>query len=125
MACATSGSASTSVRWESEAIVDINRGLYYSEVSTSDPSAVVSRRGEDRIRAGHPWIYRSDVASVNAEAGDVVRVMAPNRRPLGDALFSDRSQITLRMVSQGDTRFGDRGWRDRIAAAVADRRSVR
>ena len=81
MACATSGSASTSVRWESEAIVDINRGLYYSEVSTSDPSAVVSRRGEDRIRAGHPWIYRSDVASVDAEAGDVVSVMAPIGAP--------------------------------------------
>ena len=58
---------------------------------------------------------------MDAEAGDVVRVMAPNRRPLGDALFSDRSQITLRMVSQGDTRFGEHGWRDRIRAAAAFR----
>ena len=95
--------------------------MYYSEVNTSGPSAVVSRRGEDRIRAGHPWIYRSDVAAVDAEAGDVVRVMAPNRRPLGDALFSDQSQITLRMVSLGDARFGDHGWRDRIRAAAAFR----
>jgi 23S rRNA (cytosine1962-C5)-methyltransferase len=90
-------------------------------VNTPEPSAVVSRRGEDRIRAGHPWIYRSDVASVSAQAGDVVRVVAPNRRPLGDALFSDSSQITLRMVSQGEARFGEHGWRDRIRAAAAFR----
>ena len=101
--------------------MDISQGLYYSDVNTPEPSAVVSRRGEDRIRAGHPWIYRSDVASVSAQAGDVVRVVAANRRPLGDALFSDRSQITLRMVSQGDARFGEHGWRDRIRAAAAFR----
>jgi 23S rRNA (cytosine1962-C5)-methyltransferase len=90
-------------------------------VGTSGPSAVVSRRGEDRIRAGHPWIYRSDVAAVDAEAGDVVRVLAANRRPLGEALFSDQSQITLRMVSLGEARFGEHGWRDRIRAAAAFR----
>ena len=58
---------------------------------------------------------------MDAEAGDVVRVLAANRRPLGDALFSDQSQITLRMVSLGDERFGEHGWRDRIRAAAAFR----
>jgi 23S rRNA (cytosine1962-C5)-methyltransferase len=98
--------------------------LYYSEVSTHGPSAVVSRRGEDRIHAGHPWIYRSDVTSVDAASGDVVAVLSGTRRRLGDALFSDASQITLRMVSQGDARFGEEGWRDRIRAAVAFRETL-
>ena len=86
--------------------------------------AVVSRRGEDRIRAGHPWIYRSDVASVKAEPGDVVGVVAANGRPLGDAFFSDRSQITLRMVTLGEVRFGDAGWRQRIDRAADFRESL-
>ncbi len=98
--------------------------MYYSDVSAAGPTAVVSRRGEDRIRGGHPWIYRSDVASVTAEPGDVVSVVAANRRPLGEAFFSDRSQITLRMVSLGDTRFGDDGWRSRIGQAASFRESL-
>lgn len=93
-------------------------------MSTHGPSAVVSRRGEDRIHAGHPWIYRSDVTSVDAASGDVVAVLSGTRRRLGDALFSDASQITLRMVSQGDARFGEEGWRDRIRAAVAFRETL-
>lgn len=64
------------------------------------PSAVVSRRGVDRIRAGHPWIFRTDVVDVVAEPGDLVRVTTERGRPLGWATFSSASQITLRLVSQ-------------------------
>src|SRR5689334_22579212 len=66
---------------------------------TVPPVALVSRRGEDRVRQGHPWIYRSDVLRVTAEAGDLVTVLGPRDRRLGSALFSDRSQIALRMVA--------------------------
>ena len=97
--------------------------MYYSDVGSA-PVAVVSRRGEDRIRAGHPWIYKSDVASVKAEPGDVVSVVAANGRRLGDAFFSDRSQITLRMVTLGEARFGDDGWLDRIERAASFRESL-
>jgi 23S rRNA (cytosine1962-C5)-methyltransferase len=63
------------------------------------PRATVSRRGVDRIRAGHPWIYRSDVVDVDAEAGDVVSVASERGRPLGWAFFSSTSLITLRMLT--------------------------
>jgi 23S rRNA (cytosine1962-C5)-methyltransferase len=104
--------------------VDIDRRLYYSGVASTGPSAEVSRRGEDRIRAGHPWIYRSDVASVGATPGDIVGVVGASGRRLGDAFFSDRSQITLRMVTLGEARFGEHGWGERIAAAAAFRESL-
>src|SRR6188474_2856630 len=67
------------------------------------PTVVVSARGEDRVRSGHPWIYRSDVRDVDAEPGAIVRVLGPAHRTLGSALFSDRSQITLRMLTRGET----------------------
>jgi len=82
---------------------------------------VVSRRGEDRIRRGHPWIYRSDVASVTASPGDLVMVLGGRDRRLGAALYSSRSQIALRMVSIGDESPGEGLWRHRLAAAVAFR----
>jgi len=63
------------------------------------PTVVISARGEARLASGHPWIYRTDVVSARAEAGDVVVVHGPRGRPLGRALFSDRSQITLRLLS--------------------------
>ncbi len=87
------------------------------------PSAVVSRRGVDRIRAGHPWIFRTDVVDVAAEPGDLVRVTTERGRPLGWATFSSASQITLRLVSQEIGALPElRAWlADRIAAAAAYR----
>ncbi len=63
------------------------------------PSAVVSRRGADRLKTGHPWIYRSDIVDAHAERGDIVRVVGERGRPLGWACWSSESQIALRMVS--------------------------
>src|SRR3989454_5063608 len=69
--------------------------------SLMTPSVVISARGEERLRDGHPWIYRADVADVRAQAGDVVLVRGPRARALGHALYSDRSQIALRMIAYG------------------------
>ena len=66
------------------------------------PLVVVSRRGVDRLRSGHPWIYRSDVVSSEAEPGDLARVLSERRRPLGIAWWSSVSQIALRVL-QGFT----------------------
>src|SRR5206468_11220198 len=72
----------------------------------------------------HPWIYRADVAEVRASAGDVVAVRGPRGRPLGQALYSDRSQIAIRMMSYGDEPADDTLVRRRIGAAMAFRQSL-
>ncbi len=88
------------------------------------PIAIVKARGEDRIRSGHPWIYQSDVASVSADPGEVVLVRGARDRDLGHALFSDQSQITLRMISL-DARPIDRAfWRQRLETAIRFRESL-
>src|SRR3970282_1016565 len=63
---------------------------------------VISSRGEQRVRSGHPWVYRADVVDVRAEGGEIVRVVGPRRRTIGYALFSDRSQIPIRMLTRGE-----------------------
>ncbi len=88
-------------------------------------SVVVSARGEQRVRAGHPWIYRADVVDVSAAGGEIVEVIGPRHRRIGSALFSDRSQISIRMLSLGDDAIADEGLlRARIERAVRFRESL-
>jgi 23S rRNA (cytosine1962-C5)-methyltransferase len=87
-------------------------------------TATITRRGEDRARAGHPWIYRSDVAEVDADAGDLVQVVGLRGRPLGHALFSDESEITLRMLAFGAAPLSPDFLKERLADAIAYRESL-
>src|SRR2546428_8208436 len=88
------------------------------------PVVVVSARGEEPLRSSHPWIYRTDVADARAGPGDIVQVRNARGRALGSALFSDRSQITLRMLSYGDALADEGLLRARIATAVAFRQTL-
>ncbi len=90
----------------------------------SPPTVGVSARGEQRIRGGHPWIYRADVVDVRAEGGEVVRVLGPRNRVLGDALFSDRSQISIRMLTRGETSADLPLLRARLERAAAYRETL-
>jgi 23S rRNA (cytosine1962-C5)-methyltransferase len=81
-------------------------------------SVVVSARGEDRLKSGHPWIYRADVADVRAGAGSIVVVRNPRGRVLGQALYSDRSQIAIRMLTHGEQVADQALLRSRLEAAI-------
>jgi 23S rRNA (cytosine1962-C5)-methyltransferase len=81
-------------------------------------SVVITARGEQRLRTGHPWIYRADVSDVDASGGDIVEVIGPRRRTLGHALFSDRSQIPIRMLVRGDAPFDASMLRPRLERAI-------
>ena len=96
-------------------------------------TVVINARGEDRLRSGHPWIYKADVTDVRANGGDAVAVRGPRGRVLGLALYSDRSQIALRMLSRGakgadatpeSVDAVDALIRRRLAAAIAFRQSL-
>ena len=91
----------------------------------SQPSVVISARGEQRVRAGHPWIYRTDVVDVSATGGEIVEVIGPRRRKIGSALFSDQSQISIRMLTVGeDAVAGEALLRTRIERAIRFRESL-
>ena len=87
-------------------------------------TVTISARGEQRVRAGHPWIYRADVVDVSATAGDIVEVIGPRRRRIGDALFSDRSQISIRMLTVGDVAADQALLRARLERAIRFRESL-
>lgn len=85
------------------------------------PVVHISPRGETRLRHGHPWIYRSDVAAGDAAAGDIVQVRGARERVLGHAMFSDQSQIALRLLTRDDRPIDAAFWRGRLQAAIAFR----
>jgi 23S rRNA (cytosine1962-C5)-methyltransferase len=89
-------------------------------------AVTIHRNGEQRVQAGHPWVYRSDVVGAEGvSAGDIVRVDGPKGRPLGYAFFSDRSQIVIRMIAGPDEEPSPGFWRTRMAAAAQYRESLR
>ncbi len=92
--------------------------------TTQRPAVVISARGEERVRSGHPWIYRSDVVDVHAGGGDIVEMIGPRRRRIGSALFSDQSQISLRVLTVGENVADKLLLRTRIEAAIRVRESL-
>jgi 23S rRNA (cytosine1962-C5)-methyltransferase len=72
-----------------------------ASTDSSQPHAVVSARGAARLKAGHVWVYRSDVVAAEGIApGSLVAVHDERGRCLGSALYSTTSQIAVRMLSQ-------------------------
>ena len=84
----------------------------------------LTKRGEDRVQSGHPWVYRSDIAEARAAAGAIVRVLGPRGRVLGDALYSNQSEITIRMLTRGDVRADRALWRSRLQHAIRFRNAI-
>ena len=114
------------------------------------PTVTISRRGADRIRAGHVWVYRSDVVEAkDVSPGALVTVQElsdknvpsaalragrPTRplpgtnvraarppRTLGTAFYSTASQIALRIISLHPVKDLDQLLRERIQEAIAYR----
>jgi 23S rRNA (cytosine1962-C5)-methyltransferase len=79
---------------------------------------IVTKRGASRVRSGHLWIYRSDVLDQgDAEGGSIVAVRDQHGNFVGQSLFSDASQITLRFLTQTDELIDRDWWRRRILEA--------
>ena len=82
------------------------------DVGETGATAKITRRAAERLRAGHLWVYRSDVerlgpgtegppgVSPTVAAGALVSVIDGRGIPLGSALYSEVSEIALRVVSR-------------------------
>jgi 23S rRNA (cytosine1962-C5)-methyltransferase len=99
-----------------------------SAAETTTAIATITHRAATRLRAGHLWVYRSDIEHLpDAAPGALVTVADSRHIPLGTALYSAASEIALRLVSRtpGLTRaaYLDE-LRTRIQSALQLRRSL-
>jgi 23S rRNA (cytosine1962-C5)-methyltransferase len=88
-------------------------------------TVTVNKRGADRIRGGHLWIYRSDVIQADeAAGGSIVVVRDLKQNFVGQAFFSNTSQIALRFLTQTEGPIDREWWRKRILEAVNRRTNL-
>jgi 23S rRNA (cytosine1962-C5)-methyltransferase len=92
--------------------------------NVAEGSVVISTRGVERLRSGHPWVYRSDVRSAQAEAGAVVRVTDERGRYFGRAFYSDKSQIAVRLLTRENVPVDRAFFTERLRRAAAYRETV-
>jgi 23S rRNA (cytosine1962-C5)-methyltransferase len=90
----------------------------------AEASVVITSRGSERLRAGHLWVYRSDVRSASAEAGSIVRLTDERGRYHGRAFYSDKSQIAVRLLTREDIPIDRAFLTERIRRAAAYRKTV-
>jgi 23S rRNA (cytosine1962-C5)-methyltransferase len=90
----------------------------------AEESVVISTRGVERLRSGHPWVYRSDVRSAQAEAGAIVRLTDERGRFYGRAFYSDKSQIAVRLLTRENLPVDRAFFTGRLRRAAAYRETV-
>jgi 23S rRNA (cytosine1962-C5)-methyltransferase len=85
----------------------------------------VNKRGAERVRARHLWIYRSDLVDARqAAAGEIVRVADGKGKLLGQALYSSTSQIALRFLSFDEREINREFWLGRLQSCEQLRAQV-
>jgi len=95
------------------------------EVEATLPVVRVSARGAGRLKSGHAWVYRSDVLPPDSIApGALVSVRDPKGRALGTALYSNASQIAIRLLSPNAVPDFTALLRQRIRQAISYRQLV-
>ena len=91
------------------------------------PVVTVSRRAEDSIRAGHPWVYDTELRQWDQppEDGGIVDVVSGKGKFLGSGFYNSHSKIRLRMISRNaNDRFDEAFFERRLRYAWAYRKTV-
>jgi 23S rRNA (cytosine1962-C5)-methyltransferase len=75
---------------------------------------------EARLLAGHPWIYRNEIARVDGEGepGAVAHVLDDRGRFLGQAMVNLKSQIAGRLLTRAEDPVEDAFFARRVCEAV-------
>jgi len=65
---------------------------------------ILKRGGDARLRAGHPWIYRTQIADLKgfSQAGEAVEVLDAEGRFLGQGFYNPRPSLCCRLLSRSD-----------------------
>ena len=93
----------------------------------SYPRILVSDKGADWVKGGHPWIYEGEVRGIegDVENGCLADAVSLKGSWLGTGLFSEQSKIRLRLISRNpNDRFDGAFWQRRIEYAWRYRKRV-
>ncbi|MBI5342894.1 MAG: class I SAM-dependent rRNA methyltransferase [Deltaproteobacteria bacterium] len=87
------------------------------------PAVRLSRKGEERLRAGHLWVFGDDLRDlpVSLPPGAWVRVFSRAEEFFGTGTLNLASRIALRMVSRGEASPDKAFFRERFSESLRRR----
>src|SRR5208283_2122584 len=87
------------------------------------PTVLLKPGEADRIVAGHPWIYHTEILRLTApvDDGGLVQVKDHRQRFLGVGFFNSKSKIHVRVLSPERVEVNEKFFEERIRAALAVR----
>src|ERR1017187_7641341 len=87
------------------------------------PTVLLKPGEADRIIAGHPWIYHSEILRVTQPPADggLVQVKDHRQRLIGTGFFNSKSKIVVRVLSQERVEVNEKFFEERIRVALAVR----
>jgi 23S rRNA (cytosine1962-C5)-methyltransferase len=88
------------------------------------PTVLLKPGEADRIVAGHPWIYHTEILRLTAPVadGDLVQVKDHRQRLIGSGFFNSKSKINVRVLSPERVEVDEHFFEVRFRAALAVRR---
>lgn len=88
-------------------------------------NVTVRKRGADRVRRGHVWVYRSDIIKEDSVSpGSIVAVEDDRGHPVGKAFYSSTSQIALRFLTRTAATIDPEFFRRRLSDADQRRNRI-
>jgi 23S rRNA (cytosine1962-C5)-methyltransferase len=87
------------------------------------PTVLLKPGEADRIVAGHPWIYHTEILRLTQPPadGELVQVKDHRQRFLGVGFFNSKSKIHVRVLSPERVEVNEKFFEERIRAALAVR----
>src|SRR5919201_2671690 len=89
------------------------------------PTVTVTQKGAARARAGHPWIFRSDVSQApELVSGQEVRIADARKNFIGRGFWAVKSPSALRVLSRQDGALDEELLASRLRRAYERRRTL-
>ena len=89
--------------------------------------AMVTKKAENSIKSGHPWVYYTEIESIQEPCSDGSLVDVLNRKGkyLGTGFFNSHSKIKIRLIStNANDKFDEAFFERRLRHAYEYRKSV-
>lgn len=97
-------------------------------------AAVITKKAEDSIKAGHPWVYAEEIISIDGvpreeftadESIELIDVLSEKGSFLGTGFYSRHSKIRIRIISRNaNDKFDEAFFRRRLSYAWDYRKAV-
>ncbi len=91
------------------------------------PKATITKKGENWVAGGHPWIYDAEVTAIEGEYenGSLIDAVSEKGKYIGTGFISTESKIRIRLISKNaNDKFDREFWKRRVKYAWDYRKTV-